>query len=84
MTEPTQMPLFGRRLDDAASRAPAPKRKKYRGHAQTILERLQKGPATSRELVDIAFGYRQRISDLRKAGYNVKCDDSVEPSVYSL
>lgn len=38
---------------------------------ETILKRLQQGPATNRELSEIALKYTSRISDLRKAGYNV-------------
>lgn len=38
---------------------------------QTILARLQSGPATNTELAAIALKYTSRISDLRKAGYSV-------------
>lgn len=38
-----------------------------------ILARLQTGPATNRELNQIAFSYRQRISELRQAGYVIDC-----------
>lgn len=38
-----------------------------------ILARLQQGPATNRELCDIALKYNARISELRAAGYVVVC-----------
>lgn len=40
---------------------------------QAILTRLRQGPATNTELAEIALKYSSRISDLRKAGYNVVC-----------
>ena len=36
-----------------------------------ILARLQRCPASNRELVEIAINFRARISDLRAAGYNI-------------
>lgn len=39
-----------------------------------ILARLQAGAATNRELNEIAFSYRQRISELRQAGYVIDCE----------
>jgi hypothetical protein len=38
-----------------------------------ILARLQKGPATSYELSQIALKYTSRLSDLKKAGYPITC-----------
>lgn len=35
-----------------------------------ILERLQLGPATNRELAELALKYTGRISDLRASGYD--------------
>src|SRR5580698_4926077 len=37
-----------------------------------ILERLQRGPATNRELSELSLKYTGRISELRQAGYNIK------------
>ena len=37
-----------------------------------ILARLEQGPATRRELTDIALNVTARISDLRAAGYVVR------------
>jgi hypothetical protein len=37
-----------------------------------ILERLQAGPATNRELAEIALKYTGRLSELRQAGYGVQ------------
>lgn len=42
------------------------------GQNMRILERLQHGAATNRELVEYGLNYRARISDLRAAGYNVQ------------
>jgi hypothetical protein len=41
------------------------------GQNQSILERLQRGPATNRELAALSLKYTSRVSDLRAAGYNV-------------
>lgn len=40
---------------------------------EAILTELRKGPTTADKLQEICMGYRQRISDLRKAGYVIKC-----------
>lgn len=37
-----------------------------------ILELLRQGPATNVQLAGIALKYTSRISDLRKAGYDVR------------
>jgi hypothetical protein len=37
-----------------------------------ILERLQRGPATNKELAMIALKYTGRISDLRASGFDVR------------
>ena len=42
---------------------------------RAILTRLQQGPASNRDLAAICLKYTGRISDLRKAGYNVECYD---------
>lgn len=42
------------------------------GQSLRILERLRQGPATNRELAAIGLKYTSRISDLRKAGYDVR------------
>ena len=52
-----------------------------------ILARLQVGPATNRELAEISLKYTGRISDLRKAGYDVKVierDHATGRTVYAL
>lgn len=41
------------------------------GQCRAIVERLQEGPATNRELAAISLKYTSRISDLRKSGYNI-------------
>ena len=51
-----------------------------------ILARLREGSATNRQLNDLAINYRARISDLRAAGFEIRCTrqrlDGV--SVYEL
>jgi hypothetical protein len=50
-----------------------------------ILARLQQGPALIYELAAITLKFTQRISDLRKAGYVVRCSENAEGySVYTL
>lgn len=39
---------------------------------QHILERLQRGEATNKELAGLSLKYTARISDLRAAGYDVQ------------
>lgn len=43
------------------------------GQNAAILARLQQGPATTSELATIALKYTGRLSDLRAAGYVIKC-----------
>lgn len=38
---------------------------------QKILDRLKAGPATNRELAEIALKYTGRLSDLRASGFSV-------------
>ncbi len=38
-----------------------------------ILYRLMRGPATNSELCAMALNYRARVSDLRAAGYVIRC-----------
>ena len=41
---------------------------------QAILDRLREGPVNNRDLaVNYSIKYTARISDLRKAGYVIKC-----------
>lgn len=46
-------------------------RPRLTGQNAAILQRLQRGPATNKELAGIALKYTSRLSDLRAAGYNV-------------
>jgi hypothetical protein len=56
------------------------------GQISRILARLKEGPATARELSDISLNYRARLSDLRKHGYVIRCDEdfSTGKSLYTL
>ncbi len=50
-----------------------------------VLARLRSGPATNRELNDICFSYRQRLSELRDAGHRIDCERGEEGlAVYRL
>ena len=42
------------------------------GQTLAIVERLQKGPATNRELAALSLKYTSRISDARAAGYAIQ------------
>ena len=59
---------------------------RLRGQNAAILERLQSGPATNRELAGLSLKYTSRVSDLRAAGYRIECErDAVSGvSVYRL
>lgn len=63
-------------LFDAPPVAPAcipePERKRLSAQSQAILDRLRRGPATNYELAQIALKYTSRLSDCRKAGYDVR------------
>ena len=57
------------------------------GQCKTILERLRQGRMTNKELSAISLKYTGRISDLRAAGYTVKCisrDHDSGVTVYEL
>lgn len=55
-----------------------------------ILARLRDGPATAAELAAISLKYTSRISDLRKAGHDIRlcvqcrADGRKAPDVYAL
>jgi hypothetical protein len=44
------------------------------GQNLAVLARLQRGPATNQELAAISLKYTSRISDLRAAGYVIRCE----------
>jgi hypothetical protein len=55
------------------TRGPADARPRLSRQATQVLERLQRGPASNRELSAISLKYTGRISDLRANGYVVEC-----------
>lgn len=57
------------------SSAPVEMRPRLSRQCQLILDRLTEGPATNRELSQIALKYTGRISELKQAGYKVACYD---------
>ena len=48
-------------------------RPRLAGQNAAILERLREGPATNEELARLSLKYTSRLSDLRKAGYEIEC-----------
>ena len=48
------------------------------GQNLAVLERLRRGPATNRELSEIALKYTSRISDLRAVGFRIACFEERE------
>ena len=72
------LPLF-------ATRAPVGDRPRLNRQCLKILARLREGPATNRELAEIALNYRARTSDLRNAGYTIDCERKPGgKSIYTL
>lgn len=55
------------------SHAPVDMRPRLGKQCAAILARLEAGPATNRELSQIALNYKARASELRQAGYGVVC-----------
>ncbi len=47
--------------------------KRLTGQNAAILARLRLGPATNAELAGLSLKYTSRVSDLRRAGYRVRC-----------
>ena len=52
---------------------PEAEKPRLSGQCRLILAKLREGAATNDELARIARKYTSRISDLRKAGYDVQC-----------
>lgn len=52
---------------------PAEARPRLSRQCRLILDRLARGPALNTELVGIAMKYTSRISDIRKAGFGIRC-----------
>lgn len=69
----TQPDLFsGRPVVPASPTLPPSTRRRLSRQNAAILARLERGPATNDELSRIARKYTGRLSELRKAGYNVR------------
>lgn len=87
MKRSTATPLF-EILDHLPATDPNVKshaRRRLSGQNKKILDRLSEGPARLRELCLIAAKYTSRISDLRKAGCVVKCEEQSDGnSIYTL
>lgn len=71
---PEQLTLFDQppRIPPRDTHVEKAERPRLTGQNLAILERLQRGPATAKELVQYGLNYRARISDLRAAGYDVQ------------
>ncbi len=52
--------------------APLEEKVRLSKQAQRVLTRLSAGPATNRELSQIALSYRRRVCDLKEAGHQVE------------
>ena len=52
---------------------PAEAKPRLSRQALAILARLQRGPASNRDLCSLSLKYTGRISDLRANGYQVEC-----------
>ena len=62
-----------------------PEVRRLAGQNAAILARLQAGPASARDLAQLSLKYTSRISDLRRAGYDVRCTESRGGrSIYTL
>lgn len=60
-------------------------RRRLSGQNRKILELLSEGPVRLRDLVLIASKYTGRISDLRKAGCTIVCQEQPDGnSIYTL
>lgn len=70
---PEQLSLFDapRKIQPRDTHVVREESPRLKGQNAAILERLKRGPATNRELAQIALKYTSRLSDLRAAGYNV-------------
>lgn len=49
-------------------------RARFKAQTQRILDRLKEGPVLNTELARVALKYTSRISDLREAGHDIRCD----------
>ena len=65
-------PLFDIIVRDSHVLEPVEQRR-LAGQNLAILQALQRGPCTNRQLAGLSLKYTSRISDLRRAGYDVKC-----------
>lgn len=69
----TQPDLFSARpVVPASPTLSRPERKRLSRQNSEILARLEQGPATRRELTEIALNVTARVSELRRHGYNVQ------------
>ena len=69
-----QPSLFGHPPIMAGPRAAPPvERRRLSRQCTDMLSRLRQGRVTNAELATISLKYTGRISDLRKAGYDIRC-----------
>jgi hypothetical protein len=54
------------------------------GQNQRILQALQQGPQTARALSAISLKYTSRISEIRRAGHDIRCEERGGISIYRL
>jgi hypothetical protein len=60
-------------------------RPRLTGQNAEILSILRRGPASNRMLASVSLKYTSRVSDLRAAGFKVRCERCADGlTVYSL
>lgn len=67
----TAAPRFDPRL--ACVALPTADRARLSRQCAAILARLEAGPATNADLAALSLKYTSRISDLRRAGFDIDC-----------
>lgn len=67
-----QLPISWRCLDPSVS---AVEGKRLNRQAVAILERLRLGPASNTELYRLCMNATARISEIRRAGFDIQCYD---------
>ena len=73
MTEPTFDFADDPPMAAGPTTAPAVERKRLSGQCMDMLRMLRRGRVTNSELAKISLKYTGRISDLRKAVYDIRC-----------
>ena len=70
----TALDFSSRPIAPASPTLPPLERQRLSNQNARILARLQQGPATNRELSEMALKYTGRLSELRQAGFAVTAE----------